>query len=603
MMLITLALLSSLLMLSYQNCQGLDSQQLAALEANGSGLESDTDTGDTGFALPDIPTPPIVNPEMNLCHDKEADVDWNSGFDFYNEPPSDPQFIFSGPPLDGRIHFKSSVSAAAGSRMVTTGLALRANPGAKGLLPNSDSAHVTQDRLANPICNNIRRISGDGGLRAQCTVNANGDVAITISEAMNNQCVAGVFELTVQVSDTCGAEALVAKVEIVSENICPPMSDVQTLVRESDPKPIPNSLYGMNMVRAGDYLAISAEQDSSRARSAGAVFIYRLLEPQGDLELIQKITPSNEADAVIGRAIAMTDSWLALAGNNQKIYIYEKNSQGLFQQKYFAAGTQDHINLGLSPTSFHGKALAISGNLLISSTTRRDGPLYVHDLRSGQLVGNALTFDHQRLGANLHIFRHQGREYLAASDEQEARGRVHIFKIMEGTEPVLVKVRQLEAEANQIKFGATMTSSDSYLAIAEGIDRPSPSVRLFATADITNENITNVNHRHSLSINNTQSFGRALSFTDHGGKLFIASSFSNAKVGAIYSYDLSTSGMAVAQPQVLPVRAYAMENQELGSSIVLYNSRLFAGAPRFGTDASIGMGRVLYIDLNEGLGE
>ena len=188
---------STLLIVSFQNCQGVDSQiVMQSLNAPGG-----DDNGGSGVD-PIIEEPPEQEPE-------EPPVIIPDACDLGNEAPSWTEQSISNAE-NGAAVFLSAIDEMSGARMLST-ITLRAQAGNKG------EDLEESDILAASNCN-MRRISGSQNIAVNCNLNGN-RLNVDIDNGNNNECIEAEFEVTARVEDSCGATAETT-FRVISKNIC-----------------------------------------------------------------------------------------------------------------------------------------------------------------------------------------------------------------------------------------------------------------------------------------------------------------------------------------------------------------------------------------------
>ncbi|MEC9284252.1 MAG: hypothetical protein VX642_16170 [Bdellovibrionota bacterium] len=604
-----LVVLSTLLMLSYQNCQGLNSTQLESINdlANapidsGEGTPSinpDDPNDDEEEVVEPEPEEPEPTPITNLCHDKNAsEVDWDSGYDFYNIAPHSPSFNLIGNLKDEKPYYKSSVDRDTGSRLVTTKVEFVAEPGQKGLdYYGQDISNIEFDSLAEPNCS-VEQLSGEGTMQSSCNLD-NGVVNVRLSERDNQECVYGTFRVTVSVTDTCSAARLSKSIDFEVENICPDMGAIDSFLNESDPKPEENNKFGETILRNGNTLVVSAEKDSEAALLSGAVYVYNI-NNDNSLDFVQKIMPSNEASSLHALTIDMNSKWLIIPSTNGKIRVYKKQANGSFSKQMYNG--LDHLTVTDGSALRIGFSVALMDDYLVVGTNKRSGILYGFNLNSG-----AIALDYHKTegspvynGYRMASFKRNSVWYLVTSD-REGKGSVYIEKVSISNGQIsLSRVHKIAGGSSQLYFGDSFKVSDNFLAVGEDITNNKPRVKIYSLADMANEN-AGTSAKYNLE--GSKGFGSAIEFSENEEKLYIGNSAERNAAGEINVWTIPSSGDLQAENGIAPVKAYRTNNQQFGASIVIKENRLFVGVPNYGASGNREAGRVMFVDLNENLGE
>ena len=608
---LSLIVLSTLLMLSYQNCQGLNSVQLESINdlANGSGGNgvgdgSSTDpsngSGDGGGEEVVEPTIPEPTPAVMLCHEQNASgVDWASGYDFYNIAPHSPSFSVTGTLKNGKPFYKSSVDMDTGSRQLTASVKFSAVAGEKGLdYYGQDQSNVESDNLADPRCS-VSRLSGSGAMEASTCNLSGGVVNLQLSEDDNQECVYGSFRVTVSVTDSCTAARVSKSIDFEVENICPNMGAIDSFLRESDPKPVENDKFGETILRNGNTLVVSAEKDSEAALLSGAVYVYNI-NNDNSLDFLQKIMPSNESSSLHALTMDLNSKWLVIPSTNGKIRVFKKQGDGTFVKQNYNG--LDHLTVADGSALRIGFSVALIDDYVVVGTNKRSGILYAFNLNTG-----AVALDYHKTesapvynGYRMTAFERNSVWYLVTSD-REGKGSVYIEEVsIANSKMTLSRVHKIAGGSDQLFFGDSFKVSDNYLAIGEDITNSKPRVKIYSLDDLANENAST---SPKYNLQGEKGFGSSIEFSENEEKLYVGNSAERDAAGEIQVWTIPNSGDLKSEYAIAPIRAYRTNNQQFAASMAIKENRLFVGVPNYGASGNHEAGRVMFVDLNENLGE
>lgn len=541
---------STLLIVSFQNCQGVDSQiVMQSLNAPGG-----DDNGGSGVD-PIIEEPPEQEPE-------EPPVIIPDACDLGNEAPSWTEQSISNAE-NGAAVFLSAIDEMSGARMLST-ITLRAQAGNKG------EDLEESDILAASNCN-MRRISGSQNIAVNCNLNGN-RLNVDIDNGNNNECIAAEFEVTARVEDSCGATAETT-FRVISKNICLPQAVHSHDGMQDTQKPTQSAYYSYGLQKDGNLVAISSPGDNEKYNVGGAVNIYSY-NGDGSLNFRDKILPADSRSDQYN-VFAMKNGYVAMGSpslGKVKVYQYQGSSYVLLK------------TLSFSYSNFYkfGQSLAFfDGKLVVGSPGEKS--IYMYSLPAlGQL--DKYTHTDTLFGEAMIGFSYSGNDYLAVRSAKDNKGRMTLMRWSTASASLEIKNYSSGSHADHAKI---MKANNEFLFVGSPGQSKAIAYKL--------SDVVAFGSQPTPVLNKTEGGSRlGSSFASDDKYIYVGAPREEEGEGVVYVYNKS-NGNEVRW--IRPRRQNRPANQEFGRSMIMDSGRLYIGAPFYSSQSETLKGRLFYVDM------
>lgn len=557
---------STLLIVSFQNCQGIDAETIqSSLEAPGGGIAG-------GEPLPNDPTPepdPIPDPvdpvEPTACEIGNVTPKWvESRVENGNGA--------------GEIVFESDIDEDTGSLQLSKVIA-KADAGKKGINPNNsnevnDPTKGEQDSLRNLNCTVSKIGEASGNLDANCNFAGDG-VNVSISNANNNECVSGKFRLRITTQDSCGATTPNLDFVINSANVC--FDQVARTETAANVISAQGDNFGTSIKKVNDLVVVSAPNASKKNALGGTFYVYKINSSTKKLGLIKIIEPSDSRnDKYVD--FAFKDGYLVVGSSTiGKVKVYKQNGNDF---QYVRSHSFTYSNL----YNF-GKSIGIlDGAVVVGSPG--ENSVYLYSLSNGNQLSK-LTKVENLFGEKLESFSWNSNSFLLLSSTDAGKGIVYTYSL---------NGNQLKEESRYVGkescFGQHMKADSNYVFIGSSC---SSIARVWESDEFLNSAQKTVLLEKTVRTSaDNGSIGT--SFAYHQNIMMFGAPSSNSGSGWIM---LSKLGDNDFHRKIMKTKKAVLHSkQEFGSSMVSHNGILYVGAPNFSSSTELLKGRIIYVDLN-----
>lgn len=557
---------STLLIISFQNCQGIDAETLQ------SSLQDPNAGNNSGSG--DLTPTPEPNPEPT----PEPEPVLPTACELGNVLPSWAEVKLNNGNNNDEAVFYSEIDEDTGTRFASS-FTLRAIAGKKGIDPSDSSAvndpsQGVTDTLRNVNCNLTKVGSFAGTLNVNCTL-GNDNVNVMLDNSATSQCVEGLFKLTVELEDSCGAELETLEFDVRSHNVCFNQASHQDSPGGDFAKQSYNFAYELK--KSDSYLLANAPLGSAANPNGGTFYVYTQESGSKNLVHKQTIEPSDARNDKYQHS-AITDEYLAVGSSSiGKVKLYKMQSGSYQFSREFS------INYGNAYQ--YGRNLAIfNGTLAVGSPGQNT--VYFYNLSTGALVDSLVIGGLTQSGKALESFKWNGNEYLIVSSMKDGNGHVSIYS----TGPVVAQ-KIGEIQGSESCFGEVLKADGTYVFIGSPC---SGIAKVYGSQDFVNANTkTPIVNRQ---INRGDDEGKiGGSFAHHNGVLMFGGP--EADMGRGFIHVERADGSDMDREMIKAIAATTHAKQEFGTSMVSWNGRLYVGAPFYSSGSETLRGRIINIDL------